>query len=47
MTQTTMVAFVQSTGDCGPVLSYLDPPIGAGVMPTPTNSIRIITRNGI
>ena len=46
MTQSAMVAFVQPTSGCGPVLSYLDPPIGTGVMPSPTDSNRIITWNG-
>lgn len=41
-----MVAFVQPTGSCGPVLSYLDPPIGAVVMPSSTDSNCIITWNG-
>ena len=27
-------------------LSYLDPPFGAGVMPSPSDSNRIITQNG-
>ena len=46
MTQTEVVAFIQPTGGCGPILSYLYPPIVAGVMPTPKDSNNIITRNG-
>ena len=46
LTQKAMVTFAQPTGVCGPVLFYLDPPLGAGVIPTPTDSNRIITQNG-
>ena len=45
-TQTAMVPFNSPSGGCGPVLSYLDPPLGAGVMPSPIDANRIITRNG-
>ena len=45
MIQTAMVAFVQPTVGYSPVLPYLDPPIGTGVMPTPTDSSYIITQN--
>ena len=46
VTQSAMVPFVQPSGGCGPVLSYLDPPLGAGVPRSPTDANRIITSNG-
>ena len=41
-----MVPFNSPTGECGPVLSYLDPPISAGQVPPPTDANRTITQNG-
>ena len=41
-----MKPFITLTGGCDPVLSYLDPPIGAGVQLTPAESNQIITQNG-
>ena len=41
-----MIPFVTPPSGCVPVLSYLDPPIGAGVQRLPTDANRIITRNG-
>ena len=46
VTQSAMVLFTMPAGGCVPVLSYLDPPLGAGVKPSPTNCNRIITQNG-
>ena len=31
VTQSAMIPFAIPTNGCGPVLSYLDPPLGAGV----------------
>ena len=46
LTNKTMVPFALPTGGCGPVLSYLDSPLGAGVKPLPTDSNGIIAQNG-
>ena len=46
MTCLSMVPFAQHSGGCGPVLAYLDPPLGAGVPRSPTDANRIITSNG-
>ena len=45
LTKAAMVPFNSPTGGCGPVLSYLDPPIGAGQTPSPTDANWIITSN--
>ena len=41
-----MQPFTTPYGGCGPILSYLDPLIGASVQSTPTDSNWIITQNG-
>ena len=46
VTQSAMIPFTMPTGGCGPVLSYLDPTLGAGVPRLPTDANQIITSNG-
>ena len=46
VTRSSMVPFAQHSGGCGPVLAYLNPPLGAGVQRSPTDANRIITNNG-
>ena len=46
LTQTAIVPFTTPSDGCGPVLSYLDPPLGAGAMSSPTDANRIIIWNG-
>ena len=46
VTRSTMVPFAQHSEGCGPVLAYLDPPLGAGVPRSPTDANQIITSNG-
>ena len=36
-TQTHLIPFQTPTGDCGPVLAYLNPPLSVGVIPTPAD----------
>ena len=42
LTNKAMVQFFLPTGGCGPILSYLDSPLGAGVKSSPIDSNRII-----
>ena len=46
MTLKAMQPFYTPTGGRGPILSYLDQPIGDGVQLTPADSNRIVIRNG-
>ena len=46
MTQFHMTPFATFEGSVGPVLNYLDPPLGADVQPSVTASNQIIVQNG-
>ena len=46
VTKSDMVPFNSPTGGCGPVLSYLDLPIGTGQLTLPIDANLIITSNG-
>ena len=46
VTKSSMIPFAMHSGSSGPVLTYLNPPRGAGVPRKPTDANRIITSNG-